>query len=318
MIEDRPDIPTIGISRRRALILGGSAISLAALSSVARVQSASAATIAVDPWASHIKSFNWDWSQHRANDSFGGQDYDFNYGEGFNAPASGVLSSGSSGSSTFTLNQTVPRVAAAEDGEASGDLAKLVFLHQSGYGSPGSYAVGTGPIGFVGDTGVTSPHLHVHGISTTGGRVDWRKFISGATSPTTPGTLMPVFSRKQSASATTLTTAWQTLTNGASGATDVAAGAGGPGTFDLTANFYISNLPEGSQVLVRAVIQTAATGATSPSYQMSINGAASGVIKAQYDGKIAVPSGSRLWIQAMTPVAGPVIDVWGVDILNFN
>jgi hypothetical protein len=170
------------------LVLGGAsaAAMLAALGiDLWPAQSASAATIA-DPWGSHIKSWNYNWAQHRAAGYEGGQDYAFDFGNPIYAPAAGTLNSGSAGISTFTLAQPISRIVAAEAGESGNVLTALQFLHQSSYGVAKHYNPGEGPIGYVGNTGVTTAHLHVHGLSSTGGRVDWRKFVSGTASGTPP------------------------------------------------------------------------------------------------------------------------------------
>lgn len=121
-----------------------------------------------------------DATQHRAHGYLGGQDYAYNYGVAMYAPAAGTLGSGSGGESTFTLDQTVTRIVPAEAGESGNIMAALHFMHQSAYGIPGHYNAGAGPIGYVGNTGVPAAHWHVHGLSTTGGRVDWRKFVYGS------------------------------------------------------------------------------------------------------------------------------------------
>lgn len=135
-----------------------------------------------DPWEPHIKpGTSWDWSDHRANGYLGGQDYHrFALNDKIYAPLDGKLTiiNSSLGHSRLTFNISLPRLLKAEAGESGSSLVALEFMHQNKFGPVGNYTEGEArPIGYVGNKGAGAVHLHVHGISNTGGRVDFRKFV---------------------------------------------------------------------------------------------------------------------------------------------
>jgi murein DD-endopeptidase MepM/ murein hydrolase activator NlpD len=165
-----------GLSRR-GLIAGAGALSAGAILAQLGIAMPAFASTISDPWFQKIRSWNWDWHGHRTRGYSGGQDYAFAFGDAIYAPAAGTLGTGSGGTVRFTLDSPVSRVLPAEEGESGATLAAVEFMHLSAYGSSGHYAMGGGPIAYVGNTNTTSAHLHVHGISSTGHRVDWRKFV---------------------------------------------------------------------------------------------------------------------------------------------
>lgn len=146
-----------------------------------------------NPWSAYTISGTW---LNHDGYSAGGIDYPLNYGTDVLAPADGTYRiSGGSGQllagwvgsagrrTILELNEPFPRVMPRETQppEGTGALIAIVFQHLSTFGTAGTYSKGdvlcqsgasANGLDYGGDT-----HLHVHGVDTTGNRVDFLKFI---------------------------------------------------------------------------------------------------------------------------------------------
>lgn len=147
-----------------------------------------------NPWASYTISGTW--ADHMSY-SLGGIDYPLSYGTKIYAPASGTLhTSGGSGEyqagwvgsagrrSILYLDTDVARVATTmEQGEGTGPMHAIVFQHQSQFGTDGAHytmgsACGLSGASANGDNYGGDTHLHVHGLTAGGNRVDFLNFLS--------------------------------------------------------------------------------------------------------------------------------------------
>lgn len=140
-----------------------------------------------DPWGGQTPSGSW---LDHASYSAGGLDFP-DYLEPIHAPAAGTLRvSGGSGEylagnvgsagvrSVLMLDASFPRIRPGESRppEAAGNMVAIVFQHQSEQRPAVHYNKGD-IIGVSGNTGNGVYHSHVHGLTASGGRVDYRKFI---------------------------------------------------------------------------------------------------------------------------------------------
>lgn len=141
---------------------------------------------------------------------------------------------------------------------------------------------------------------------------DWHFDYSGSFAYTPQGDPVPFASSKQYSPNVTLTSSFQNL----SGA-DVAGGAGGSGYYDIVGSFYVNNLLEGQQVELIAYIHNASSGAVSSGYSQFIDGNASGTAHASAPWRLQVPAGSNVYVKARAVSGSPVMQLWGVQILNF-
>lgn len=146
-----------------------------------------------NPWSGY--SISGTWEEHLSY-SLGGVDYPLAYGTNLKAPAAGTLhTSGGTGEyacgwigtagrrSILYLDTDYPRVnPTLEDGEGVGNLHAIVFQHQSVMGTDGQhYAQGA----VLGQSGASADyqdyggdvHLHVHGLTPSGDRVNLLNFI---------------------------------------------------------------------------------------------------------------------------------------------
>lgn len=132
-------------------------------------------------------SISGTWAEHLSY-SLGGIDQPLNYGTPILAPASGTLRT-SGGVGEYAAGQVGSagrRSILVLDSPVLA-LSAIVFQHQSKFGTAGHYQQGE-VIGWTGasangnDWGGTV-HLHHHGLTKTGSRIDWRGFIPLATAP---------------------------------------------------------------------------------------------------------------------------------------
>lgn len=146
-----------------------------------------------NPWANYAISGSW--ANHMSY-SLGGIDYPLPYGTNLKAPAAGTLhTSGGSGEyragwvgsagrrSILILDADFARVnPTLEQNEGTGPMHAIVFQHQSEFGTDGQhYAIGD----VLGKSGASANgddyggdvHLHVHGLTAGGQRVDLLNFI---------------------------------------------------------------------------------------------------------------------------------------------
>lgn len=147
-----------------------------------------------NPWASY--TITGSWADHMSY-SLGGIDYPLSYGTGVKAPAAGTLhTSGGSGEyqtgwvgsagrrSILYLDSDFPRVnPTMETGEGSGPMHAIVFQHQSKFGTNGKHynmgdVCGVSGASADGQDYGGDVHLHVHGLTTGGQRVDLLNFIA--------------------------------------------------------------------------------------------------------------------------------------------
>jgi hypothetical protein len=199
-----------GVSRR-TLLMGaaataamGSAVALSGGLPGFTTSAAAATTYArvYNPWGGIRVS--GDWLNHLSY-SDGGTDYPTSYGTALAAPATGTLAiSGGSGEfaagwqgsagrrAVLRLDNPAQRRIAAQQKEAPGDMVAIVFQHLAAFSPAGRYAAGA----IVGKSGASAGgvdyggdvHLHVHGLTGAGGRVDFTKFINA----TTPDNSAPI------------------------------------------------------------------------------------------------------------------------------
>lgn len=147
-----------------------------------------------NPWKNYSISGTW---QDHMSYSLGGIDYPLSYGTNIAAPSSGTLhTSGGSGEyaagwvgtagrrSILYLDADIPRVAgrALEQGEGTGPMHAIVFQHQSKFGTNGKHYNQGDICGVSGASASGSDyggdvHLHVHGLTADGTRVDFLNFI---------------------------------------------------------------------------------------------------------------------------------------------
>lgn len=146
-----------------------------------------------NPWSSY--SITGTWADHLSY-SLGGIDYPLPYGTGIRAPAAGTLhTSGGTGEyeagwvgsagrrSILYLDADAPRVnPTMETGEGTGDMHAIVFQHQSEFGTDGQHYAKGVVCGVSGASANGSDyggdvHLHVHGLTAGGDRVDFLNFI---------------------------------------------------------------------------------------------------------------------------------------------
>lgn len=146
-----------------------------------------------NPWTAY--PITGTWADHMTY-SAGGIDYPLPYGTGIRAPASGTLhTSGGSGEyqagqvgsagrrSILYLDTDFPRIVSAlETSEGTGPMHAIVFQHQSEFGTDGQHYAKGAVCGVSGASANGSDyggdvHLHVHGLTTGGARVDFLNFI---------------------------------------------------------------------------------------------------------------------------------------------
>lgn len=146
-----------------------------------------------NPFSAWNVSFTW---LDHLSYSLGGTDYPLAYGTPLRAPAAGTLrTSGGSGEwaagwvgtagrrAILTLDMPVTRQLAGQTGEGTGDLAAVVFQHLSAFSADGHYNAGQ----IIGMSGASASgadyggdiHLHIHGLTARGTRVDFTKFVNG-------------------------------------------------------------------------------------------------------------------------------------------
>lgn len=136
------------------------------------------------------------WLDHLSY-SDGGTDYPLGFNTDLPAPAAGTLQNhgmvGSAGRrATLWLDTPVERQIAAQEREGTGPMVGIVFQHAQSYNTERHYAAGE----ILGKSGASANgsdhggdiHLHIHGVNASGQRVDFTKFIDGATTPTNPTT----------------------------------------------------------------------------------------------------------------------------------
>lgn len=133
------------------------------------------------------------------------------------------------------------------------------------------------------------------------------------------GEKMPTISSKQYASALTIRPQFQNFPyQSTPRLDDIAGGAGGAGFYDILGSFYISNFHTGEQVEAVAVLRNAATGIESTGYLHTLEGTPSGLLKASLPWRLNVPGGSNVYMRLRAVSGVPILDTWGVQILNFS
>jgi hypothetical protein len=164
-----------------------------------------------NPWGNMRTGHLDDWESH-ASYSAGGDDWGLAYGTDILAPAAGILRSANQGSGEFqtggspqvgsagrrshlVLDSAFPRIVAKSatlmngaSYEADGPITHIVFQHQSAMGVDGAHFNKGDVIGQSGASADGSDyggdtHLHVHGLQSSGARVDFIKFVPGAYVP---------------------------------------------------------------------------------------------------------------------------------------
>lgn len=144
-----------------------------------------------NPWNGYRMTGTW---QDHMSYSLGGEDYPLGYGTPLEAPASGTLQT-SGGSGEYAAGQigSAGRRSILHLDNPLGEMAAIVFQHQSAFGSPGWYAEGS-TLGWSGasangkDYGGDT-HLHVHGLTAGGRRVPFTQYIGGSSGAGSAGRL---------------------------------------------------------------------------------------------------------------------------------
>lgn len=154
---------------------------------------ASGSTI-YNPWANYSISGTW---QDHMSYSAGGIDYPLAYGTALKAPAAGTLHTtggtgefragwvGSAGRrSVLYLDNPITRPAGRplEENEGTGALYAIVLQHQSAFGTDGAHynlgaVCGSSGASADGDDYGGDTHLHVHGLNSSGQRLDFLNFL---------------------------------------------------------------------------------------------------------------------------------------------
>ncbi|WP_162942804.1 M23 family metallopeptidase [Cryobacterium soli] len=193
------DVPLIPVIERRHFMAGGAfalAMAMAGIPLALRPSPANAAAGSLynpfDGWPIYGT-----WWQHGSY-SAGGIDYPLPYGTSLPAPGAGTLSiSGGSGEfaagwvgsagrrAVLRLDTPVARLISPEPypPEGSGDLVAVVYQHMSAFSAAGHYSsgqvLGKSGASANGDDYGGDTHLHVHGLTAGGARVDFLKFVGG-------------------------------------------------------------------------------------------------------------------------------------------
>lgn len=136
-----------------------------------------------NPWSGYRMSGTW---QDHMSYSLGGEDYPLAYGTGLKAPASGTLrTSGGTGEKQAGWIGSAGRRSILDLDTPIGEMASIVFQHQSEFGTHGKH-YNEGEI--VGKSGASANgkdwggdvHLHVHGLTKDGRRVPFTQYIGGS------------------------------------------------------------------------------------------------------------------------------------------
>lgn len=139
-------------------------------------------------------SVGGDWQSHldRTDGLRGGNDWPFAVGTPLPAPGAGILQSNNTGGlgdldtgdvgaaglrSILWLDTPAPRKQPKGNAEADGPMEGIVFQHQSSMGTHDQHYAKEEILGYSGDTGNAVAHLHIHGITRAGERVDYLKFF---------------------------------------------------------------------------------------------------------------------------------------------
>ncbi|MFF2493261.1 hypothetical protein [Agromyces sp. NPDC058064] len=305
-----------------------------------------------DPWAALRTTGTW---EDHATYSLGGIDKPLAYGTTLTAPAAGVLHTsgrpragdefqcgwvGSAGRrSILILDRPLERVRPSSGARMlgwyveSGDpMVALVFQHQSRFGEHGRHfdEGDPYPIGWSGASANFADwggdvHLHWHGLTARGERVNPLAYIGAASS----GAGGSIIDPKEADVATHKTfqcqqdfkirTKWQRFPwrTTPDRQENLAQGTGGPGLYDVLLNFYVKDFPATSQIEGRLVVVNAKSGAASAGYAFTIDGSVSGQVRAAIPARVNVPAGSLLVLELRT-LKGlePTLDLWGADIAN--
>lgn len=141
-----------------------------------------------NPFASY--GISGDWASHLSY-SLGGTDYPLSWGTDIKAPASGTLrTSGGSGEYRAGWVSSAGRRSILTLDTPIRNLVALVFQHQSAFGENGKHYDQGAVLGVSGDSGFTehdaTDHLHIHGLTAGGMRLQFETYIETATAGLKP------------------------------------------------------------------------------------------------------------------------------------
>jgi hypothetical protein len=136
-----------------------------------------------NPWSGYRMTGTW---QDHMSYSLGGEDYPLGYGTALAAPASGTLrTSGGSGEKAAGWIGSAGRRSILDLDQPIGEMASIVFQHQSAFGTHGKHYDEGETLGWSGASANGKDyggdvHLHVHGLTADGRRVPFTQYIGGS------------------------------------------------------------------------------------------------------------------------------------------